>query len=37
MHFNLKNGQLEFDLEKDCLKNKHYKTDILLGTKKDTI
>jgi len=37
MHFNLKNGKLEFYLKKDCLENKHYKTGFLLGTEKDAI
>jgi hypothetical protein len=33
-HFSLENGKLEFNLENEWLKYKHYKTGILLGTKK---
>jgi len=33
-HFSLKNGKLKFNLENEGLKFKHYKTGILLGTKK---
>ncbi len=36
-HFSLENGKLEFNLENDWLEYKHYKTDVLLGTGKDTI
>jgi len=34
--FSLENGKLEFNLENEWLENRHYKTDILLGTGKDT-
>ncbi len=36
-NFNLKNGKLEFNLENEWLEYKHYKTGILLGTRKDAI
>jgi len=32
MHFNLKNGKLEFNREKDNLEKRHYKPDPMLGT-----
>jgi len=35
--FCLENGNLKFSLEWDSLEKRHYKTEILLGTKKDTI
>ena len=34
MKFSLENGKLEFNLENEWLEFKHYKTGILLGTKK---
>ena len=36
-HFSLENGKLEFNLENKGLENRHYKTDVLLGTGKDSI
>ena len=36
-HFSLENGKLEFNLENEGLENRHYKTDVLLGTRKDAI
>ncbi len=32
MHSNLKNGNLEFNLEWDNLEKRHYKPDPMLGT-----
>ena len=37
MKFSLENGKLEFNLENEGLEKSCYKTDILLGTKKDAI
>jgi hypothetical protein len=37
MKFSLENGKLEFNLDNEWLENRRYKTDILLGTKKDAI
>jgi hypothetical protein len=37
LFFCLKNGKLEFNLERDSLKRTLYKTDFLLGTDKDAI
>jgi len=34
MHFNLENGKLKFNLEKDNLEKRHYKSDPMLGTYK---
>jgi len=37
MKFSLENSKLKFNLENEWLENRCYKTDILLGTKKDAI